>query len=75
MAVQAGEERFCVTEAASHRDRFFADRHTPLDGLESRPHLEGEVGEEMGAQRAVAGREGGERLLEAVPALPSGNRS
>ena len=36
----------------------------PLDGLESRPHLEGEVGEEVGAERAVAGRKGGERLLE-----------
>ena len=74
--VQAGEKRFCVTEAARHLDRFLADRHTPLDGLGSRPHLESEVGEKMGAKRAVARRKGGERLLqEPVPVLPTGNRA
>ena len=62
--VEGRDERFGVTEAPRHLDRLLTHVDPALDRLVPRPHLEGEVGEEVGAERAVLGREGGERFLQ-----------
>ena len=53
--VEGRDERFGVAQAARHLDRLLAHGDPALDRLVPGPHLEGEVGEEVGTERAVVG--------------------
>jgi hypothetical protein len=55
-AVQGRHKRFRVTDPPGHVDRLLAYHVTTFDWLCSRPHLEREMGKQVGAQRAVLGR-------------------